>query len=100
MTPITVQAFALDRDDPDRWASLADLRALACIRAGADLDDIDPATGHELTRRAYLVSRASWVEYVATHGLNDYTRPACRAARDYWAERRPGYLVECPWPVV
>lgn len=88
---------AIDPHDPDARTSLADARAALCLARGVDLDDIDPATGHDLSRRAYETARASWRDLIAERALSPYMRSRFEAAHAYWAARRPEYCAADDW---
>lgn len=84
------------RHDPvaraDNRTSMNDARTALCIALGVPLDDIDPASGHDLTRRSYESVRQSWRDQVAMHGFSEqYDRPRYEAAFGYWAARRPQF---------
>jgi len=82
----------------DVRAALADARTALCIARGVALDEIDPASGHDLSRAAYENARASWRRHVAMHGFSDeYDRPAYEAAFDWWSARRPQYTGGDDW---
>lgn len=91
-------AMAATTTGPDKRTSLSDIRTLSCILAGVPHTDIHPATGHELTERAYLNARNSWADHITTHGLTTHTRPAYNEARAYWAKHRPEHMATHPWP--
>ena len=57
----------------DVRAALADARTALCIARGVALDEIDPASGHDLSRAAY------------------------EAAFDWWSARRPQYTGGDDW---
>lgn len=76
----------------DRATSLADARTALCVAAGVGVDDIDPATGHDISTRAYEQSRASWVSVIEHHGWNGgYCRPESELPDVFaaWKRRRP-----------
>lgn len=90
------------RSDPvlraDGRTSVADARAALCIAQGMPVDEIDPASGHDLTRRAYEDVRLSWRRYVEMHGFSEeYDRPRYEAAFAWWAARRPDLTAGDDW---
>lgn len=93
-----VRLVTLDRTVPDARTSLADARTALCLARGVPLSDIDPATGHDLTRRAYRVAVREWRQVLADGPLSDYMRHGYQQARAYWAARRPEYLADGDWP--
>lgn len=75
-----------------------DARAALCIALGVPADDIDPASGHNLTRASYESVRASWRRQVEMHGFSEqYDRPAYESAFGYWAARRPQFTDGDNW---
>jgi hypothetical protein len=84
--------------DPDKRTSMNDARIALCIERGVALEDIDPTTGHDWSRRAYDNVRASWVSTVKYHGLTDgYLQTDLRDAFAKWAARRPEFAVGDDW---
>jgi hypothetical protein len=84
--------------DPDKRTSMADARAALCIESGVDLEDVDPTTGHDWSRRAYDSVRASWISTVKYHGLTDgYLQADLRRVFARWAERRPDFTAGDDW---
>ncbi|MFD9190322.1 hypothetical protein ACFWCA_19090 [Streptomyces phaeochromogenes] len=82
----------------DARTALADANIALSIAAGAPLDDIDPATGDNLSRQAYARQRDSWRTFIRDFGLDQYTRPGYEGAREYWANVRPAYIHD--WPIL
>lgn len=83
----------------DRWATLADCRTALVLARGVDIADIDPTTGHNISRAAYERSRESWLRLIADEGgWTSYTEQGCAEAGANWARRRPQYLADLPWP--
>jgi hypothetical protein len=83
---------------PDKVTSMHDARIALCIERGVALDDIDPTTGHDWSRRAYDNVRASWVRTVKDHGLTDgYLQTDLRDAFAKWAQRRPEFAAGDDW---
>ncbi|MFD0393400.1 hypothetical protein ACFQ3Z_16340 [Streptomyces nogalater] len=90
--------YANHSRDIDNRTSMADARTALCIESGVALEDIDPATGHDWSRRAYDNVRASWVSTVKYHGLTDgYLQAGLREAFGRWAERRPEFTEGDDW---
>ncbi|MER5579633.1 hypothetical protein [Streptomyces massasporeus] len=82
----------------DRVTSLADARAAMCLASGVDIDDIDPASGYDISRRAYESSRRSWVDAMRYDGLSYfYVRPHLEKVVARWARRRPEFIVGDDW---
>lgn len=88
----------LPADAPDRAATVADLRTAQSLAAGAAPEDIDPATGADLSLASYLVVRESWVSHLTHHPPGDLTPAWWGEARAYWEARRPKHLADHPWP--
>lgn len=80
-TPPNVVMLCLPQDTPDRRTALADLRAAVCVYAGVAVDDIDPASGYDLSERSYLDSLARWTEHFMVHGPSEWTVRECASAR-------------------
>lgn len=102
MTPTRramLRLLTIPADQPDRRTSLADARSAVCLARGVDVDDIDPASGHDLSFAAYKRVRQSWLTLVADDGgWTDWTRARCATAGERWRRRRPEYLDKLPWP--
>lgn len=81
----------------DSRTSMNDARAALCIAGGVSLDEIDPSSGHDLSRRAYEHVRDSWRWFASHHGLSDYTRPLLERAIAYWVARRPDLAEGDDW---
>lgn len=96
----------LRRTDPvafaDNRTAMNDARTALCIALGVPLDEIDPASGHNMTRAAYERSRESWRWNAAMHGLTadgltDWYARAHEEMFAYWAARRPQYTAGDDW---
>lgn len=97
----------LRRIDPvaaaDNRTAMCDARAALCIALGVPLDEIDPSSGHDLTRRAYEDVRASWRWNAEMHGSGEDGRlPAwfVRAHAEavaWWSARRPEFTDGDDW---
>lgn len=86
----------------DIRTSLADARAALCIAQGVPIEDIDPASGCNLSRAAYERSRASWRWNATMHGLDDDGLSEFFARLHdevfaYWAARRPQFTDGDDW---
>lgn len=75
----------------DIRTSLADARTALCVARGVALDDIDPATGHDLSFRAYLEVQRGWASVLEVSGSAHLRRGASQA-RSIWAVKRPRYV--------
>ncbi|MGY1439472.1 hypothetical protein [Streptomyces reniochalinae] len=81
---------------PDRRTSIADARTAICIARGVALADIDPASGYDVSERAYHSSRTRWLEEAAEHPDSDWLRKGYQEAAETWARRRPDLATD--WP--
>lgn len=90
--------IGLPRELPDRRTALADLRTALCLHTGVDLTDIHPASGHNLSLDAYLLSRRSYALALRDEPDSEQVREYARDARAYWERIRPRYLADHPWP--
>lgn len=110
MTPVQhcvlrMQTLAWEASGPatdvaaaDARTSMDDARIALGIDRGVPMEDIDPSSGHDLTRRAYESVRSTWQSHIrATGGLNDYTRPQLEEVLAYWRERRPEFVKGDDW---
>ncbi|WP_143660019.1 hypothetical protein [Streptomyces sp. WZ.A104] len=77
---------------------MADARAGICTASGVAIDDIDPATGYDHSRRGYERVRASWVDLICQHGANEFHEIRDIAeVRSYWSEKRPEFTDGDDW---
>lgn len=84
--------------EADRLTSLADARTALCIEGGVALDDIDPSSGYDYSRRAYDSCRHSWVWNIKVHGFSDsYDGPGLARAIANWTARRPDFVAGDDW---
>ncbi|MFF7021433.1 hypothetical protein ACFY97_10500 [Streptomyces klenkii] len=84
--------------EADRLTSMADARAGICIAAGVAIDDIDPASGYDHSRRGYNLVRASWVDLIRQHGASEFHEiPDIEEVRASWAEKRPEFIEGDDW---
>ncbi|HET6633807.1 MAG TPA: hypothetical protein VFH77_02145 [Streptomyces sp.] len=110
MTPVQhcvlrMQTLAWEASGPadsiaaaDARTSMDDARTALCVARGVPMDDIDPSSGHDLTRRSYESVRSTWQSHIrATGGLNEYTRPQFEDVLAYWRERRPEFVKGDDW---
>lgn len=82
----------------DRTTSMADARTVLCLATGVDVEDIDPASGHDISRRSYERSRQSWIDHMKQAGLSYYyVRPDLEKVVARWTERRPEYTAGDDW---
>jgi hypothetical protein len=85
-------------DGVEQRTSMNDARMALCIAMGVDLEDIDPSTGHDISRASYESSRASWVRHVAQFGWSDfYDGPVLAEAVERWTARRPQFTAGDDW---
>lgn len=62
------------------------------------MDDIDPASGYDRSRRSYDRVRASWVDLVRQHGASPFFEVRdIEWARGLWADTRPEFLEGDDW---
>ncbi|MET9935553.1 MULTISPECIES: hypothetical protein [unclassified Streptomyces] len=82
----------------DRTTAMADARTALCLAAGVDIEDIDPASGYDISRHAYERSRRSWIDHMKQEGLSYfYIRPHLEEVIAQWAKRRPQYTAGDDW---
>lgn len=98
LTRPNIVMLTLDEATPDRRTALADLRAALCLHTGVDIDDIDPASGHDMSLRSYLSVRSQWERHIREWGLDEYMRAGQQRTLAAWGRRRPQYLTAYPWP--
>ncbi|MFF3006322.1 hypothetical protein ACFVTF_26350 [Kitasatospora sp. NPDC057940] len=84
--------------EADRLTSMADARTAICLASDVAVDDIDPATGYNYSRRSYDRVRASWVDLIRQHGASEfYELPDIAKVRARWAEKRPEFVENDDW---
>ncbi|MFE7479995.1 hypothetical protein [Streptomyces sp. NPDC057552] len=84
--------------EADRLTSMADARAGIGIAAGVAIDDIDPASGYDYSRRSYARVRASWIDLIRQHGAAEFHEiPDIEEVRAAWAEKRPEFVEGDDW---
>jgi hypothetical protein len=82
----------------DCATTMADARIALCLEAGVSMDDIDPASGYDYSRRSYDRVRASWVDHVRQHGASEFHEIRdIEWARSLWAEKRPQFVENDDW---
>jgi hypothetical protein len=81
----------------EQRTSVNDARIALCIALGVDLDDIDPSSGHDLSRKAYESVRESWRWNIRMHGWNDWYERNLNDALAWWRERRPEFVDGDDW---
>lgn len=84
--------------EADRLTSMADARIGVCIAAGVAIDDIDPTTGYDYSRRAYGRARASWIDLIRQHGASEF-HELCDIdeVKAKWAAKRPEFVEGDDW---
>lgn len=88
-------AFRLRGSDSDDERNR--LRRELCLALGVRPEDIDPETGHDISRDAYDRVRTEWRDHIAMHGWTKYREVSLRKARAYWELRRPEWTRSDPW---
>ncbi|MGW9401459.1 hypothetical protein [Streptomyces sp. NPDC055642] len=81
----------------EQRTSMNDARIALCIAMGRDLDDIDPTSGHDLSREAYESVRTSWRYTIQMHGWSDWHERELGNALAWWRERRPEFVDGDDW---
>ncbi|SHL74186.1 hypothetical protein [Streptomyces yunnanensis] len=82
----------------DRLTSMADARIAIGAAQGVDLDDIDPASGYDYSRRAYDNVRRSWIVNIKYHGWSPfYEQQHLDKALASWTEHRPEFTAGDDW---
>ncbi|MFI9205265.1 hypothetical protein [Streptomyces sp. NPDC053048] len=84
--------------EADRLTSMADARIAICIASGVAIEDIDPATGYDHSRRGYERVRASWIDLIRQHGASEFHELRdIEEVRALWAENRPEFVEDDDW---
>ncbi|MEV0437756.1 hypothetical protein AB0I84_00935 [Streptomyces spectabilis] len=84
--------------EADRLTSMADARIAICLATGVSMDDIDPASGYNYSRRSYDRVRASWIDLIRQHGASEFHEiPDIEEVRASWAEKRPDFVEGDDW---
>lgn len=87
-----------DSTDPDQRTSMADARIAFCLARGVAMDDIDPASGYDYSRRAYDSCRHSWVWNIKVHGFSTaYEGVGLKRAIANWTAHRPDFIAGDDW---
>lgn len=82
----------------ERRTDMDDARIALCAATGVDLDDIDPSSGYDRSRRAYESSRTSWVDHIAMFGYSEfYDSSALAEALERWTAWNPAYTDGDDW---
>lgn len=82
----------------EQRTSMDDARIALCVAVGVDLEDIDPSSGHNISRAAYGRSRDSWVRHIAEWGWSDlYDGPVLAEVMERWTARRPQFTAGDDW---
>ena len=81
----------------EQRTSINDARIALCIAVGRDLDDIDPTSGHDLSREGYEAVRHSWRWNIQMHGWNAWWERNLSEALAWWRERRPEFVDGDDW---
>lgn len=92
-----ITMICLPDDLPDRRTALNDLRAALCLCTGVHIDDIHPASGHDLSLRSYLRVREEWIEQ-HRNNPDEWTHRNSAQVHAMWERNRPKYLADHPWP--
>lgn len=96
--PASLIRHYADSTDPDQRTSMADARIAFCLARGVAMDDVNPASGYNYSRRAYDRCRQSWVSNIKDHGLSDfYEGGALRRAIATWTAHRPDFVAGDDW---
>lgn len=83
--------------DVDHRTSMSDARIALCAARGVALDDIDPTTGHDISRPAYERSRSDWRRHIEQQGWDVYTAAQYAEVRARWEARRPKWVADDDW---
>lgn len=83
---------------PDQRTSMADARIGICLARGVAMEDIDPSSGYDHSRRAYDTVRRSWVELIEQHGFSEfYEGPGLAEVMALWTRCRPEFTAGDDW---
>lgn len=92
------QQTASPTEAADQFTSMCDARTALTLNLGTSTNDIDPTTGHNISRRGYETVRESWISLIANTGFNAaYPQTAPNKALAYWSERRPDLTAGDDW---
>lgn len=89
MTRAAMAMFSLAENAPDRRTTLADLRIALCLEIGVAIEDIAPASGHNISRRSYENIRAQWQDVMACDPDSEWCRRSYDQVRRTWLRHRP-----------
>lgn len=81
----------------EQRTSMNDARIALCVAMGVELDDIEPTSGHDMSRRAYESVRESWRWNIRMHGWSEWYEREYLKAIARWAERRPEFTEGDDW---
>lgn len=85
-------------DGVEQRTDMDDARIALCVAIGVDLDDINPSSGHNMSRRSYESSRRSWIDHIAMFGYSEfYDGPHLAKALDDWTAWNPQYTDGDDW---
>ncbi|WP_428956210.1 hypothetical protein [Streptomyces sp. cg35] len=100
---LRIMRLALRRDTlqtvegVEQRTSVNDARIALCVAVGRDVDDIDPTSGHDLSREAYESVRQSWRWNIQMHGWSDWFERNLAEVLAFWRERRPEFVDGDDW---
>ncbi|AZM51834.1 hypothetical protein DMA15_03890 [Streptomyces sp. WAC 01529] len=73
-------------------------RRQICLLKGVAPEDIDPATGYDISDRAYGTVRESWRDWASSIGLSEYyDLPRYRKTVALWHKFRPDLCSADAW---
>lgn len=81
----------------EQRTSMNDARIALCAAMGVDLEDIDPSSGHDLSRAGYESVRESWRWNIRMHGWDEWYERHLNEALANWRERRPEFVDGDDW---
>lgn len=81
----------------EQRTSMNDARTALCIAMSRSLGDIDPTSGHDLSREAYESVRESWRWNIQMHGWDGWYERNLGEALTWWRERRPDFVDGDDW---
>jgi hypothetical protein len=81
----------------EQRTSVNDARIALCVANGIDPDDVDPTSGHSLSRESYESVRQSWRWNIQMHGLTEWYEQGLTEALAWWRERRPEFVDGDDW---
>jgi hypothetical protein len=82
----------------ERRTDMNDARIALCVAMGVDLDDINPSSGHDMSRESYEIVRKSWVDHIAMFGYSKfYDGPRLAKVLRSWTAWNPAYTDGDDW---